>query len=485
MVYKSLKYICATLVAATLISIAIAAPNTYADVGELPTPGGSITSGDKIDSVAMKSEEVVFKIRKNDGTFDQSWVSTYAHVKATFVMSNLTDQAQTKSLFFPFHSGTWSDPQNSSMNQAKNAKVTVDGKNSSLTYKDNVFDSSGLNVASAAFSATFPAKTDTTIVVEYDLRAVNEAKSQDLGFSYMMETGSHWAGKIGQGKVVFDFEKDLDSSTPIIKINDFFNVKDGNLEWEFTDLEPTSDQNIELVFNTDTLDIWSKHPAIITRITASRMQSHVYQSANIRSYGDYPGGLVSTNAINLIDYSKDNAGWLMTQSDEKFDEWVEFTLNGKYTIKELSIRGGYLSSSFENNKDEKYYDTYRRPKDMTITYSDGSVQSVKLQDKPSEYQTIKLNNTETTSLRLNFKDAYDGVGGGYIAFGVGRVKLVDAVKVQEKPADTQQTADTNSFNYLAWIIGGGAVAALLAVLGAFWVFRKKIIKNRRIEKDKS
>ncbi len=70
------------------------------------------------------------------------------------------------------------------------------------------------------------------------------------------------------------------------------------------------------------------------------------------------------------------------------------------------------------------YDTFRRPKTVAISFSDGFTQTVTLADTPKEWQVIPLPNRPTTSLRLSFLDSYPGIGEGDAYLGVGRIELL-------------------------------------------------------------
>jgi len=248
--------------------LALTAPNllsphsvSWADVGELPETGGLVTPGDKTDDIRMASETVVFSVRPNDGTFEEKGVEYYAHVTADFVMQNLSSKAVSKDLFFPFHStlelAGFEDPALVEYRQAKNAKVLVEGGEVQVSYAGLALSSQEKLIA-AVFPVDFPAGEETTIQIQYDLRAVYEAKSSLLGFRYLMETGSHWAGTIGSGEVRFQFWRPVESKTDLSSVNDFFEVRDGNLEWRFADLEPDRSHNITVTFD----------PARLSRVEA-------------------------------------------------------------------------------------------------------------------------------------------------------------------------------------------------------------------------
>ena len=82
------------------------------------------------------------------------------------------------------------------------------------------------------------------------------------------------------------------------------------------------------------------------------------------------------------------------------------------------------------------YDTYRRPKTVAVTLSDGTTRSVTLEDRPAEWQMIPLPSTPTSSIRLSFPDGYPGTFRGDAYLGVGRIQLigVDAGSAGDEPA---------------------------------------------------
>ena len=212
------RVLLALLAASLLAASDLLSPReaSFADVGELPEPGGLVTPGDKTDEIRMKSESVLFSVRPNDGTFPQEEAEYYAHVTADFVMENPTSKAVSKDLFFPFHSWfdlpMYQDPANAVMRQAANEKVLIDGKGVQTRYAELAISPKEGMVA-VEFPVTFPAGSETAIRVEYDVRAVHEPKTPSLSFEYMMQTGSHWAGTIGSGRVIFEFWRPVDSKS--------------------------------------------------------------------------------------------------------------------------------------------------------------------------------------------------------------------------------------------------------------------------------
>ena len=141
----------------------------WADVGELPEPGGLVTPGDKTDEIRMKSESVLFSVRPNDGTFPGGG-ACYAHVTADFVMQNLTARAVTMTLFFPLHST--SDVADFQLYEplggtpSRNIKVRVGGHETAFAYQlldvsEDLPTTDGQQI-SAVFGATFSASAEWT-----------------------------------------------------------------------------------------------------------------------------------------------------------------------------------------------------------------------------------------------------------------------------------------------------------------------------------
>ncbi len=472
--------------------------NAKADVGEAPTPGGAITPGDKNDQIQMKSEDVVFTVKQGPAPsiFPDTNLQYYAHVKASFVMRNTTGQPVGKDLFFPFHTGSqFKEEMFADMQQARNAKATVNGQDVGLQYRSNIFKNKNIDVEAGLFNVNFAANADTNIVVEYDLRAVQEPKSYDVAFSYMMLTGSHWKDNIGSGKVTFDFPQDINSLTPFAKINSFFKVKDGNLVWEFNNLEPTADNDIEIAFDPRALDIWGKRPAFIDSIDASQPQSRIFVSDGTRSGDELPGGIARASKVNVLDYQAVDGGWLIEQKNPNFDEWLQFNLDGEYTFDSIQIRTGYQLSDFDNDTglSRIYYDTFRRPKTVTVTYSTGKTQTVALQNISDEYQTIKLPEGATNSVKLTFSDAYDGVGNGVNMLGVGRVKFAGAKKVAQSSAnqsnDSQPASQSQPANWLQqywpYIAAAGGVVLIVTSLVVLKTVRLRKLKISKAETGNS
>ena len=411
--FRSIRFLILTAALLAAIAPDLLSPHSvsWADVGEMPLPGGLVTPGDKTDEIRMESESVLFSIRPDDGTFAEWEAEYYAHVTAEFVMRNLTQHTVPMDLFFPFHTHmeaeNYDKPDYAWLLQTKNVKVRVDGQEVAVRYDDLTFSPEGGTAAAGVFSVDFPGGRETTIQIEYDLRAVPVPKSPSFGFEYIMQTGSHWAGTIGKGKVVFEFWHPVDSKSALCYVNDFFQIKDGRLEWDFADLEPTPDHDITVTFEPTALETWAERPSYVKDIQTGAPAART---------------VPASSPAYLLDTSQPGRGWVIEQPRDPGVAWLRFDLDRAHTVAQLRIRTGIPDGVWDEGRG--VYDTFRRPKTVAIALSDGLTQTVTLEDMPGDWQMVPLPNTPTSSIRLSFLDSYPGTGRADAFLGVGRIQLI-------------------------------------------------------------
>jgi len=260
-----LRGILFSLAVVLLLSVASFAS---ADVGDLPVPGGSITPGDKTDSISMEYEKVEIDISPDASiAFPETTEykqklrqgQYYAHITAYFEMKNLTDQLEHRQVMFPFHYSFGVEDYERVGGYTNNVSVEVDGVEVSVNYQDLSYPRKSGDtetLVSGVFEVDMAADSITVIEISYDLLGIHNAKSPSIGFQYMMETGSHWAGTIGRGEIVVSFWEPVDSSIVLSHPDARFVPRDGDLVWEFTDLEPTVEDNIDISFTPDDVEAW-------------------------------------------------------------------------------------------------------------------------------------------------------------------------------------------------------------------------------------
>jgi len=419
-----------------------------ADLGAAPEPSGNITAGDKTDKIEMYHEKVLFDIRSCEVTcpFGTEYLTTgenYAHVTADFTMKNTTSTDEDLDIIFPVPYNTiWEEFELETYdplykgNPSLNFSVKVNGQNQSFEYYVYKMQSSNeMSVLTLKFPISFKSNSETNIVVEYDTQHDYYDKSIYTVFAYIMETGSHWKDSIGSGEIIFRFPTNLIQSI-FSEYNNEFVLAGKELKWVFENLEPTEDHNIYIHYSDHLLNIWGKKPAYL---------EDVFSSSNSDFGADwsiFPEGYKNSwvwldgNPIYLlIKHPESETQFFETSiegywvSDLSKDEtpWVQYEFNGVYEVDKMTISSGIMQE-----KDGKDYQLASRPKEIRLTFSDGSTQEFELQDKPKEEIVINLEKVNTSSVKMDVLSTYPDYNGENSFLGIEYLNFNAGKKVGEK-----------------------------------------------------
>jgi hypothetical protein len=458
--------------AAVLIAVAaFPQENTHADVGEVPMPGAMITLGDTTDQISMKSEGVVFEVMTPETesgdmcpftftTDDDCW---YASVNAVFIMENTSGTDVTLDVFYPFPSmlDVWGGGDTSMEDHSKNFSVQVRDSylDYSVTSYPMMYEGSETNIPSLEFPVTFPAGAETEIWITYQTRLVYEPKSQYGSFIYLMQTGSNWAGSIGEGWLRFKFRDEIFPEMFIDLSDDF--VIDGNeLTWDFSDLEPGVADNKKVTFSPRLYKIVSGLPEYYETVSASEYEETagplgIDEALIPAGYQVSPSTRVSANSpMYLLDpvVSGESAeeyypnwGWVVSLEGENAP-YIMYDLDAVYEVSGIEVFSGipvYLTNA-TTWEEVELYTLLNRPKDLKLTFSDGTSVTVTVDDDPDALLSAAFEPVETSSVKVEFVDTYPGETGGGEVLGLSRMYLGVGDKIREKDAvvgDAETDAD--------------------------------------------
>lgn len=113
-------------------------------------------------------------------------------------------------------------------------------------------------------------------------------------------------------------------------------------------------------------------------------------------------GDVDSHQPNCLVDGDTTTAWCEGVSGTGEGEWLEFDSDMKQNVRSIRIMAGF-------NKSEDLYWRNSRPKDITITFDDGSTTSSTLSDEPFAWHTITLSETvQTTSVRITIDSTYPG-----------------------------------------------------------------------------
>ncbi|MCC8141333.1 MAG: discoidin domain-containing protein [Lachnospiraceae bacterium] len=103
---------------------------------------------------------------------------------------------------------------------------------------------------------------------------------------------------------------------------------------------------------------------------------------------------------SLIDGSLSNA-WCENAAGQGVGEWVKLTFNGTYEINGIKINAGY-------QKDDDLYNKNSRPKEIYISFSDGSGVSFTLSDEMTQQNIAFSAPVSTSSVTITIQSVYPG-----------------------------------------------------------------------------
>lgn len=82
-------------------------------------------------------------------------------------------------------------------------------------------------------------------------------------------------------------------------------------------------------------------------------------------------------------------------------EWLRLDLDSTYTIQKIKIVNGLV------NKNNGYYNN-NRPKSLTLSFSDGSSQTIYLEDDNMGYQLVEINPVKSNFVKFTINSVYSG-----------------------------------------------------------------------------
>lgn len=195
-----------------------------ADVGVRPVlPGGSSIQPGEQTPIQMASELVTMTVRKASAADNSSiklnpdaygyetdpvWYEAVADVQADFTMHNMTEKDISLTAWFPLASALgnvdWNFNPNEIVPRIANFRISSNG--TPVEYQASELPNPGgvekPDLPWASFPLVFPSGKDTIIHVSYTVPLSPAAKGSEVALYYVFQTGSGWAGPIGQANLV-------------------------------------------------------------------------------------------------------------------------------------------------------------------------------------------------------------------------------------------------------------------------------------------
>ena len=264
----------------------------------------------------------------------------------------------------------------------------------------------------------FPA--GETLVVEISYDSDYEQKSfsiSDSGttepqrFRYRLSTGAVWNGPIGQGTVRVRIADGVDAAPVkvVAPANRFKKHPEGGWVWDFTDLEPTLADDIE-IHTTE------EHFSTRDYTESRRGISEGYERIGKKwfwQHTDYTAGASSTlTSDKEHDYSAAGVknpddyetflAWVEGKEDDGIGESITLTQKSPAPVAAILVRPGF-------GRDKSLWQANNRPKTLKITLNGKHSFTAPLEDKDVTQRIPVTGFTgEVKTVKLEIADVYKG-----------------------------------------------------------------------------
>lgn len=250
---KNFKGVVFIVLAACLFSAEI----IYADIAPPLQPPGANPSpaGFAETDIVMAYESVTIYVEESGRLYYSSPVAdtVNGHVTATFMMENPSSRNRTLDVVFPisniegYGDGRFGDPE------VQNFNVSVNDTSLKwdLVTTTNPHGEDEQPIRWAQFKVEFSSEELTYIDVSYDVQSTGYFPI--AAFSYILETGTGWAGPIGEVHLTLVLPYEASEENVLIGSDIYYGMGgennpipefDGNeVQWHWENLEPTREDN--------------------------------------------------------------------------------------------------------------------------------------------------------------------------------------------------------------------------------------------------
>jgi hypothetical protein len=245
-----------TFLLAILLAAAIAWPReaVRADIAPPKTPPGStLLPEDAGTAVRMVAETVTLEVSADP----QNDSRTIARTNAVFTMRNLGHVDETMAARFPLSFPDGSSDGSFEFPEIPSISVKIDGLSVPTRREmQPPIEGGGYHerdeIPWAVFDVTFPRSRD--VVVEVTYRVTGYGYYPQTIFEYVLETGAGWNDTIGEADIIVQLPYAVTDANVFVEESNSSSASTpesvlsaNQVRWHFEDLEPTSQDNIEVI----------------------------------------------------------------------------------------------------------------------------------------------------------------------------------------------------------------------------------------------
>lgn len=233
--------------AIVILTIICLQTNLFADIAPNPIKAKTLSPMDQT-SIRMESEKVIIDLY-NDSSV----------VKCLFNMKNLGEQEKLQIGFPEMSFYHYFYRIKSKADEVNRFKVKENGKAIKFIFSDSLRDDKeyGKKVESCQikeewylWDSEFKKGESKTIEVQYSLPFGMLYKSNKRFFTYLLSTGANWKGTIGKAEIIINL-KDIVKDSIISQNPANCEISGKKIVWTFLDFEPSVDNDIKVIYNSD------------------------------------------------------------------------------------------------------------------------------------------------------------------------------------------------------------------------------------------
>lgn len=250
-----MKHVCLTL--ALTLGVLLCQP-VHPVLADAAPPwfaqGSTVNPDTELTQVQMVKENVLLTVegRASDDAEKADLAAGYmsGRVDATFIMRNQGTKTESFDVWFPLNTATGYGDTST----VQNFQAWVDDIPAEVSEEEiGEFAYGDGFVLWATWPVTFPPSENVVLRVNYDVLPVGYRPYGT--FQYVLETGAGWHGSIGEGTITVRLPYEVNSTNTVLDPASTwstapnppeFSVEGTDVVWRFTDLEPTSEDNVQL-----------------------------------------------------------------------------------------------------------------------------------------------------------------------------------------------------------------------------------------------
>jgi len=411
-----------------IIALSLAAPSPLLANGGGYFRGGLQRAGD----IELFEPEEVEKIRMLDEKLTVDLGEKEAGVEIRYLMKNETEGKVKVRFGFPveelfdndMNEGGDADPETSrktdgKLKYCKDYKITAGGKEIAAKWQgeekegdDKRFKGIGgwlvseLSFAPGEEKAVRIAFRSSYPEEEWSV-SDDSSKGASL-FKYRLSTAACWAGTIGTGRVVLRPAGIPAVDLKVLKPVNRFKKEGNDWVWNFENLEPTMDDDLEIEAAPETKTYWrtvdgkyDEGPrAVFTERNGKWTMSHTNYKATASSTLP-PNGDLKYDADQIIDFWGENA-WSEGAKGPGIGEWLELKPVVPKPVVAIHILPGYA-------KGEGLFEANARPKKVRIDLNGEHSFTAEIPDAAEEFRIpVLAYDKPVKTARLTFEDVWKG-----------------------------------------------------------------------------